>query len=510
MSVRWVKRSWRFFLGSLHGFIFRIIIDFPLLFCLTTIFTLIMGQQLSLEMLSLAHRLLIGLVILCLVVVLIIISVNLSLESEAVGAGRTAWSVSQLFVKIRFILTIVIILLLQAIFCLWVVRSKEAKEIAVRTIVGGFTKSTYDLSVLVGNEPIEYPEYLLAQGVILGGDDIGIQFKLPKKSKVSIGDQCQLSGRLFRPEPFDGFDYAAYLESKGVWMVMNVSEYECVPVDDQSKLFTFKSWLIKAKGTLVDRIEKMLPEPQASLLAGIIFGQKRIFSKEFDLAVRNVGVSHVVAASGYNISFVVNLVSLFFGFLEKRARVLLDIAFIVMYCIISGLSPSIIRAGLMYSIFGFSILIGRYMPPINTLLLTLSIFLLFDPQVISDVGFQLSFASTVSLMYLTPILEKFLKRIRMNALVGGVFSSTLACTLGTLPITVYTFRTIPILSVLVNSIVLPFIDTSMALGLLGLSTSYISTAVSKFFFIIVWLQLKLFETVVLFFGGFPWSTVKLN
>ncbi len=508
--MRFVSKVLGKIFSFLHILFVRIFSDFPLLLLLFTILVLIFFRNSGQEVVKNLKEVSMGFGILSFIILVIIISAQSGLESDAKGRLEGVEPVSHFKEWLLKVFMVTLLLSLQLFFCISLLSKSRRIDSLKEDSAARFTDRVIEIEVLVNDEPVEYFENYLSKGVILQDEEFHIQFRLPKSSHVRIGDVCVLKGRLYRPDPFDGFDYPAYLQSKGIYRLMRVSQFKCEKGEYGSSFFKFKVSLLKFKGELIDELERNLPEPQASLLAGIIFGQKRVFSPSFDSAVKNVGVSHVVAASGYNISFVAGISARLFGFLTRRKRAFMDILLVLIYCVLSGLSPSILRAGLMYSLSGVFVMLGVHIPVVNILFMTLAIFLLFDPSIIVDIGFQLSFASTVALMYIAPMLEKLFRKLGLKSLGKSVFLPTLACTLGTLPITIYTFKTIPLFSVLVNTIVLPFIDTSLILGVLALVFSNIAPIFSKLAFLAVWVQLKFFEIVVQFFGSISWSMINLK
>jgi competence protein ComEC len=394
------------------------------------------------------------------------------------------------------------------LFALVVVRTDKLNEVLERDSLSRFTDVTSKISVLITEEPDTDHQRFTLTGVILSGSRPKIQFSLPRYPQVELGYICFLEGEILEPENFDDFDYKGYLANRMVYRIMRVRNSECETGVELSVWMRIKVALTAFKHTLIGDIDKNVPEPQASLLSGIVFGQDRVFSESFETEIRNSGVSHVVAASGYNISFVVGITGRIFNFVDRRKRILLELFFVWLYCITSGLSSSIVRAGLMYTIAqGFSYF-GLYLPILNVMIMTLAIFVAIDPRVMTDVGFQLSYSATLGLIYILPVIQNFVRKIGLDWIAESVVLPTLACTLTTLPVTIHTFRAVPLLSILANALVLPVIDSVLMLGVASLGLLYVIPQVSKVIFLVVWFQLKYFEYVVSFFGKIPWGVVS--
>ena len=322
--------------------------------------------------------------------------------------------------------------------------------------------------------------------------------------RLDIGQVCLISGNFVEPKNFDDFDYKTYLKNKSIYLILENANLKCLPISKNREGNLFVNKLIDAKNKLIKIIDKNLPEPQSSLLAGILFGQKRAFSEEFNLNTRISGVSHIVAASGYNITILVLVVNRLFFFIKKKPRIIVSIIVLWCFCIISGLSSSIIRASIMSTIALVSIMFGRDNSIHISLPLASLIFTIINPVIVFDVGFQLSILATMGLIYLSPSLEVLLEKLSKKQPQGFVKEyvlTTLSCTLATLPISIFTFKTFSIWSVLANTLILPVVESTMLWGVLAMIVNILSPVIGKLMFLIVYVQLKYFELVVSAIGS---------
>lgn len=359
-------------------------------------------------------------------------------------------------------------------------------------------KYTYDVIEVKLTSPIELDEKVLQK------QNHKILIKIKKYEKLRVGEVCTFRGTLKQPENFEDFAYQDYLKNNDIYLLSEFPEINCNGV---RKGFGLRNNLIDFKEKLNQIIERNLKEPQSSLLMGIIFGQDRLFSKEFESNIRIAGVSHIVAASGYNITILILASSLIFKWLPYKLRIILQLLIIWGFCILSGLSPSILRAGIMATITLIALLLGRQSSIHISLPLAACIFVLITPKIIFNTGFQLSALSTFGLIYLQPTLcnisEKILKK--KNTFLEETIFTTLSCTLFTIPISIAVFKTFTIWSVLANCLILPIIESTLFLGVLGICFSSFSFLISKLFFEIVNIQLKYFELVVNEIGKVNWG-----
>lgn len=353
---------------------------------------------------------------------------------------------------------------------------------------------------------VQLLEDIEMDGQRLAQSDTFIQVKTLSFYKFQIGQVCNFRGTLEVPENFDGFDYRGYLASKKIFLLMNDPVIKCRPTAEIRKGNIVRNWLVDSKNSLITVIDEVLNEPQSSLLAGIIFGQKRLFSDAFDEGTRVAGLSHIVAASGYNVTILVIATERLFFFLPKKLRVISSLIVIWLFAILSGLSSSIVRACIMGSISLLAIIFGRSNAVHVAIPLASVIFVIINPLIVFDVGFLLSISAVLGLTYILPILlDLKAKLIKKFQFIDDNILPTLSCTIGTIPISILTFQTLSIWSVPSNTIILPIIDTTMFLGILGIILWNIFKPLSYIFFTMANMQLKYFELVVNLIHSLNWG-----
>jgi len=237
----------------------------------------------------------------------------------------------------------------------------------------------------------------------------------------------------------------------------------------ESKLISLKeteNYLIVFKRKLVSFWQKVLPEPHASLVAGITLGFKSSLPEIFQDSLRKTGTTHVVVASGMNVTFVATFTLSFLIYVTTRRRALIFASLgIIAYCVITGFEAPVVRAAVMS---GFAFLAqgtGRITQSLRLAAMSALVMLAVKPSWITDVGFILSFASTISL-----ILFEVLVR-RKLLFVPGIFresiSTSLAAQVGVAPILFLTFGQFNPLSPVINALVLWVVPIVMIIGSVG-------------------------------------------
>ena len=325
---------------------------------------------------------------------------------------------------------------------------------------------------------------------------------------VKIGDICEVYGDVKQPENFSDFNYKQYLRKKNIYLYSSrLSFKSCNFEMNGMKLGYYPVYLRRGlryvRDVLSSHIEENLPEPQASLLIGILFGSERAFSKDFEENLRVSGTTHIIAASGYNVTILIMLCSKIFGFLSKKVRLVVSLVVIWLFCIFSGLSASILRATVMGSITILALLTGS-LKNIHILIPTGLFFLvLIDQKILMDIGFQLSMLATLGLVYLMPSILVFCKKFfKVGKWFEEYFLSTLSCTLATLPISISVFGKLSLVSVFANMLILPLTESTMLYGAIGMFIPW--------FFSVVYFQLKVFEYVVNLFGSISIGYIDIS
>lgn len=450
-----------------------------------------------------------GILLLLLLLVLLIFLFWIFLKNEIFLLSflvENKWKRLDKILTLSFMLFLIILLQLIRISPI-ITTEREIEENS-----GGFTSSSTTTTAFLSDEiegrydsnsgVFSILEASNSYGYKIKTSRVKIVVKIPKFKKISVGQVCKLDGEVVEPK-----NSKEFLKNRGVFFLMDFPTINCCDISEERRGFFLKNILIDLKGKIVRQIEEILSEPQTSLLIGILFGSDRLFSKNFESNLRIAGVSHIISASGYNITVLSILLDRMFSFLSRKRRIIFVLVIIWCFAILSGLSPSIIRACIMATISNIAIMFGRVNSSHISLLLTAVVFLILNPLTIYNVGFQLSISAMIGLLYISPILEKLLPK---KEIFQDIVNPTISCTLSTLPVSLLTFKTVSIWSLFANILLLPVISSTMMFGIIALLLQPVLSSLSYFFFNIVNIQLKYFEKVVNIIGGSGIGTVSLS
>lgn len=285
--------------------------------------------------------------------------------------------------------------------------------------------------------------------------------KLSLYEDVAFGDHVKLSGSLEKPAMSDS--YANYLFRYGISFTMDKPHIEVVKPAELSVrgvLYHFKDWVQR-------RINCLYFEPDASLVSGLLLGSRKGMSEELTLAFQTTGLTHIVAVSGYNISLVIACIFSVCGFLPMKRRTILSVIMVAAFVLFVGASAAAVRAGLMGSLSMWGLYTGRRSQAFFALLWSAVLMTLWNPAILPfDIGFQLSFTSTLGLLVFSPMLEKCIPW--GSGFIKEALLLTLSAQIATFPFIVFYFGRLSLISPLANVVVAPFLPLSMLFSGLSL------------------------------------------
>lgn len=310
--------------------------------------------------------------------------------------------------------------------------------------------------------------------------------RVPTEPRYAYGDRLRFTCRIDRPTIISGFNEALFLLPQRIFSICNRPESL---VRSSGGGIPVVAAVYGLKDRLVESANRYLPEPQASLAAGLLFGDRRL-PAEIVADFQATGTSHIIAVSGYNVTVITVLVFSLFGLLPvpRRAAVVLTMAFLAAFIIATGASASVLRAAIMGTIPFAAEAIGRPSRSPNALFFAGFLMLLVNPALlIFDIGFALSFAATAGLIWLAPALVgKFGWKRRSGFHVVNTLRETLVMTIGAVTMTfplILAFSgrfsvVAPLSNILVLFAVPPAMLLSFLAGIAGMIWAPIAEAVS--------------------------------
>jgi len=285
--------------------------------------------------------------------------------------------------------------------------------------------------------------------------------------------------------------------------ILIVRESGLVGVLQESLLLRIGAGLTGLRGRLVDLYRKVLPEPHASLLSGVVLGVRAQMPASFYTALQETGTLHVIAASGMNVTIVAGvLIAVLVRLFTRRNAIIFAIIGIIFYTFLAGASAPVVRAAIAGVVAYLGALMGRERDGVIVLVFVAVVMLMWNPLYILDIGWQLSFAATAGILLVFPVLQRYIKIYfdRFPLALGDELGITLAAQLATLPLIVYHFGSLSWISPVVNVLVAPVVPVLMAWGGLIAGVGFVSEGLARVVSWGAWVFLEYFVKVVEAFG----------
>lgn len=342
---------------------------------------------------------------------------------------------------------------------------------------------------------------------------------LPPNETLRYGDRIRLQGSLLTPPEDEHFSYREVLARRGIYAYMPRAKAKFMQHNQGNPLLAV-IYSLRDKAQVV--IYRIFPDPEASLIAGILLGVESGIPEEVKTAFVQTGTAHIIAISGFNINIISALIAGLLGaFLGKRRGAVTAVIAIAIYAVLVGGSAAVVRAAIMGGLSIFASQVGRRQEGINTLAFVAALMALGNPNVLWDVGFQLSFMATLGLiLYAEPLAQGFESLIsrwfsmrvvkRIKNPISEFVLFTLAAQITTYPVMIYHFQRVSLTSLIANPIILPVQAPLMIISGLAVIAGLIFLPLGQ---IVGWLALP-FATftirVVELFAGIPGGVLYLG
>lgn len=350
-----------------------------------------------------------------------------------------------------------------------------------------------------------------ARGVVL--------VRAPRYPEFFYGDRIEVRGQLETPPVFDTFSYRDYLARKGVYSLVRWARIDTLARGQGNPLMAL---LLRFKRHTQGVIAQILPEPAASLLTGILLGVETGMSPDLAQAFSRTGTSHIIAISGFNMALIGGAIaSLSIKLAGRRSAAWFSTAAIALYTVFVGAAAAVVRAALMSCVRVWGQHFGRQNSAPNALFGTALLMTFWNPHTLWDLGFQLSFAATLGLILLAdPLTEGFKTVLRwllplnwvepaVNLLEEALILTSCA-QLTTLPIVLYNFHRLSLITLLSNALVLPVQNWVMMFGALATAGGLLWLPLGRVLGWAAWLFLSWTIGVVQWTAAFELAEIDLG
>lgn len=345
---------------------------------------------------------------------------------------------------------------------------------------------------------------------VVNARDIGkIFFKSNLYPRYQYGDKLKLNCELEKPEASDDFRYDMYMAKEGIFAICQSPWVEKIGEGDGFFGYSAILWL---KNKTADKINLLWHEPYASFMAGLLYGYRGGLG-ELTEDFNRTGITHIIAISGYNISIIaiILVTSFTYLYIPRKKAFWLVCGGILLFVIFSGASASVVRAGIMGALVLLAKQLGRLSRVGNVLAFSAVLMLLQNPLVLRwDAGFQLSFAATLGLVYLSPKIVRGFEWVPEFFGLRETFVATVAAIIATLPLILFNFSRLSIVAPIVNLLILWLVPWLMLFGFTAVIASFIFHPLGQVIAWITWVGLKYIVAVVSWFSDLKWAAVDFR
>lgn len=386
------------------------------------------------------------------------------------------------------------------------------QSISIGNVSGEITKY-YDQEVSLKGIIVDEPERRINHQKIQIKTE-----KIPGKILITTelypeykyGDELEIKGKLRKPVEFEDFNYQAYLAKDKIYLVAYRPYINLIA---QNKGSLFFGAIFSFKNKLRNIIDQTLLPHQSSVLKAIFLGDKFGLSDELKEKLNISGTRHIVAISGMHMIIMTQIflyLALAIGL--WRSQAFYAVLFLLFsYIIMIGAPASAIRAGIMAGLLLLAQKVGRLRSADRAVVFAATVMLMINPSLLSaDVGFQLSFVAVLSIIYLKPILDKKIIKWPNFTQLKDVLTMTLAAQLGTLPILIFHFGRISLISPLANLMIVPLLPVIMGLGMIIVFIGLVYLPLAKIVVWPIWFLLSYLIKTIEYLSSFPWAAYEFK
>lgn len=390
-----------------------------------------------------------------------------------------------------------------------------------KTRLDYFVQNNIELEyqAIIESRPIEKPDSVsmvikILSSPQLPGEELGVRALLRTYEQLDFkyGQEIKFRAALSFPENFETdngryFNYVYFLEKDKIFYTSKATGVTIVRETEEG----FISSLYELKDSVLDTMYRLLPKTEASLLAGVLLGEKTALGESIEENFRNTGLMHIVVLSGYNVSLVILAVMFVLSPLPRFVQAMVSLVGIVCFALLVGAGPTVVRASIMATFIVFGQLLGRSAHVERGMLLAACLMVLWNPWVLYfDISFQLSFLATYAIIVFPDILEKYFLWIPKIAMLRESFVATLSAQIMVAPLILYYIGDFSIVAPVVNALVLFMVPIVMFVGFIMVCISWILPLLNPIFVFVSLYGLRYILFVVDIFSKLPFASFQVK
>ncbi|MDP5061693.1 MAG: ComEC family competence protein [Maribacter sp.] len=276
------------------------------------------------------------------------------------------------------------------------------------------------------------------------------------------------------------FNYKKYLENLGVYHSMRIAHDELVKIKGSQT--TLLGIAARTRNHIIEKLnQENFGADELSVIQALLLGERSDISEETYTNYQKAGAVHILAVSGLHIGILLLVIQFLLSPLKnipngRTLILILSVLFLWMFAFIAGLSASIIRATTMFTFVAYALYLNRPHNTFNILALSILFILLFiNPNLLFQVGFQMSYAAVFAILWVFPLLkELWFPKNKIIRYFWQLLCVSIAAQLGVLPISLYYFHQFPGLFFVSNLVIVPALGLILGMGILVIALSLLN------------------------------------
>jgi competence protein ComEC len=335
-----------------------------------------------------------------------------------------------------------------------------------------------------------------------------------KYPQYSYGDELSVTGKIAYPENFEvyeggpEFDYVSYLAKDGIRYAMFRPQIEKTGEDAGNPVIAA---LVRIKSAFISQMRDLFPEPESSLLGGLLLGDRQSLPKDVTEEFKRAGLVHVLVLSGYNVTIVAESLMKAFSYFPRSVGRFLGAGSIVLFALMTGAGATTVRASIMALIVILARSTARRYDVSRALIIAAFFMVLHNPRILAfDVSFQLSFLATLAIIYVSPLVAERLVFVTEKWNLREILSTTVATQVFVMPYLLYAMGQLSIISFVSNLFVLPAVPYAMFFGFISTMASFfLGPLVSP----LAWAASAILSYIVYaasLFAAFPFASIEIQ
>lgn len=321
------------------------------------------------------------------------------------------------------------------------------------------------------------------------------------------GQHITVTGSLYQPKPATnpgGFDFQRYLARQGSFVGLRGDRIDFPENEARSPS---PQWRLRQR--IVRAQIRGLGSPEGPLVSAMVLGRQAVdISPTLRDEFTRVGLAHTLAASGFHVSLLLGIILTLTRRYSNQVQLYIGAATILTYIGLTGVQPSVLRAGIMGIGALTALALQRKARPVMALVLTATVLLLWNPLWIWDLGFQFSFLATLGLLITAPTFLQWLNQI--PPAIASLVAVALAAYLWTLPLQLYTFGTASPYSVVVNIVVSPLVSIISIGGMISAFAAAVMPAAGSGLAALLYYPAEGLISIVKFCTRLPGNSVSVG